>query len=624
MGLTYNVAWLDFEMSPKSKKKSGKKEPNKPQLRARKKKNYKEVNEGNTFDEIDRSIERLGLIIKDVEGDGNCLFRALSDQMFGDESHHSELRQKVCDYIQENSEHFQNFFSSDDETLDKHLERMRNIGTFGDNFELVAFANMNSLDIHIYQDGSVNIMVIKGASLGTDSNVTSEAKQAVLHLAYHSWEHYSSIRNIAGPFEGLPEIDLDKIKQTLSEQQKQPNSELVSEQETDQDPEDINLDKPKSTSTSKEIKALERIQKVKLTTGCQDEEHIKSVLAENNNLYQKAVRVIKKQQREAIKAAKKAAKELKSVPTKSVQTKLDGFQGVIDFPNSPIEQEETSPNKIRKIELTPNSSQADSNTNTIFNSVDQIHPDNEPICDLVDNSNQAEAGLVSLNENKTSGNDRCDEDPLQLLDLTISNGLNQTNPLVGEGYAHNSSLDHPSLALCSGSCDETVADPSPTGLPTGSPKAFGDLDLINLGSCSHHEVTLPNPNPNPHSPVLGTSKGEPLAAPNPGDIQCCLFNNEDPNSLGFSSELKTGLDGLHVPDLNETPQTITSTINEEYVFKPLESTTELDQKIMNPSSSSPLKKKSKPLSKKKLNASPKKNPANDKTKSPPQLSYILI
>lgn len=32
------------------------------------------------------------MFIKDVEGDGNCMFRAISDQLYGNEIYHKELR----------------------------------------------------------------------------------------------------------------------------------------------------------------------------------------------------------------------------------------------------------------------------------------------------------------------------------------------------------------------------------------------------------------------------------------------------------------------------------------------------------------------------------------------------
>lgn len=41
-----------------------------------------------------------GWKIKEMEGDGNCLFRAVSDQIYnGDQSHYDMIRQYCMDYI---------------------------------------------------------------------------------------------------------------------------------------------------------------------------------------------------------------------------------------------------------------------------------------------------------------------------------------------------------------------------------------------------------------------------------------------------------------------------------------------------------------------------------------------
>ena len=40
-------------------------------------------------------LERLGLVLKEVEGDGNCLFRALADQLYGSPDRYKRLRQEV-------------------------------------------------------------------------------------------------------------------------------------------------------------------------------------------------------------------------------------------------------------------------------------------------------------------------------------------------------------------------------------------------------------------------------------------------------------------------------------------------------------------------------------------------
>lgn len=45
--------------------------------------------------EFQKVLKPLGLKIKDVLGDGNCLFRALSDQLYGHEERHERIRQKM-------------------------------------------------------------------------------------------------------------------------------------------------------------------------------------------------------------------------------------------------------------------------------------------------------------------------------------------------------------------------------------------------------------------------------------------------------------------------------------------------------------------------------------------------
>ncbi|CAO3703662.1 unnamed protein product [Rhizopus stolonifer] len=105
------------------------------------------------------------------------------------------IRQEICEYLKENEETYQ-YFIEDDQSFEDYLENMQQDGTFGGNIELAAFAKLNKLDIKVYQPGL--IYVIEG--------VEKQISEQKLHIAYHDWEHYSSIRNLDGPFTGLPEI----------------------------------------------------------------------------------------------------------------------------------------------------------------------------------------------------------------------------------------------------------------------------------------------------------------------------------------------------------------------------------------------------------------------------------
>ncbi|KAF9538860.1 hypothetical protein EC957_006076 [Mortierella hygrophila] len=157
--------------------------------------------------ELKHQLASLNLQLKDTMGDGNCLFRACADQFSGTEKDHPALRAEVCQYIENHEEHFKLFL--DNETVEAHLGKMRRNGTYGGNIELVAFARMKNVDIKVYQPGY--IYVIEGVDVKKEGS--SPGQRPVMHIAYHSWEHYSSIRNIDGPFEGPPEINPRPVKQ---------------------------------------------------------------------------------------------------------------------------------------------------------------------------------------------------------------------------------------------------------------------------------------------------------------------------------------------------------------------------------------------------------------------------
>lgn len=52
-----------------------------------------------------------GLIIKEMEEDGACLFRAISIQLYGDQEMHDLIRQRTMDYIFQNREYFAQFIT---------------------------------------------------------------------------------------------------------------------------------------------------------------------------------------------------------------------------------------------------------------------------------------------------------------------------------------------------------------------------------------------------------------------------------------------------------------------------------------------------------------------------------
>ena len=89
------------------------------------------------------------LEIIDMNADGNCLFRALSDQLNLDHGgSHDQIRTDICDYMEENKNDFSVFLVLEDDgkeeedaaDFESYIKTMREDGEWGGNLELVAAA----------------------------------------------------------------------------------------------------------------------------------------------------------------------------------------------------------------------------------------------------------------------------------------------------------------------------------------------------------------------------------------------------------------------------------------------------------------------------------------------------
>ena len=51
------------------------------------------------FKEKLETLEDVPLTVKNIRGDGNCLFRAISHQIYGTSEHHQMIREKIVEYM---------------------------------------------------------------------------------------------------------------------------------------------------------------------------------------------------------------------------------------------------------------------------------------------------------------------------------------------------------------------------------------------------------------------------------------------------------------------------------------------------------------------------------------------
>lgn len=93
-----------------------------------------------------------GRKIERVLGDGNCLFRALSLQITGDQEHHLTLR-KIIAHTEAKVDLFKKFHLAINQTdyID-HQKNMSRSCTWGTNLEIVVTATIFQLDIYVASD----------------------------------------------------------------------------------------------------------------------------------------------------------------------------------------------------------------------------------------------------------------------------------------------------------------------------------------------------------------------------------------------------------------------------------------------------------------------------------------
>ncbi|VDM94850.1 unnamed protein product [Thelazia callipaeda] len=149
-------------------------------------------------------LRSRGLVIKHVQGDGACLFRAyfLADQIYGDEEMHADVRRLCMDYMEKNSDHFSQFVTED---YRDYITRKRRQDAHGNHIELQAISEIFSRPIEIYEYCTEPRNI---SSSRFDSSQSPEANPPI-RLSYHGAIHYNSVidptKATIGVGLGLPE-----------------------------------------------------------------------------------------------------------------------------------------------------------------------------------------------------------------------------------------------------------------------------------------------------------------------------------------------------------------------------------------------------------------------------------
>ncbi|KRX19764.1 OTU domain-containing protein 5, partial [Trichinella nelsoni] len=145
-----------------------------------------ELNTGVDEDQLDRNFEDAlktakGFIIKKMKADGACLFRAVADQVYGDQEMHDTVRKLCINYMKKNSDYFSQFVT---ESFSDYIARKSLSYAHGNHIEMQAMAELFNRPIEVYQ---YNIEPINTFLSNKNTN------DPPIRLSYHRSIHYNSV-----------------------------------------------------------------------------------------------------------------------------------------------------------------------------------------------------------------------------------------------------------------------------------------------------------------------------------------------------------------------------------------------------------------------------------------------
>ncbi|ETV64944.1 hypothetical protein, variant 2 [Aphanomyces astaci] len=172
------------------------------------------------FDQYVHALHRMNLRLHAVEGDGNCLFRAVSHQLYGDDQHHGIVRRFCMDYMELQRHFFEPFIVGDASAFDRYVRHKRLDAVWGDDPELQALCEL--------YDRPAQVFAYDAAAGAKQLRVFHDTvTRPPICLSFYGGGHYDSVvgpshasnfvRDVPGAFEAR-KVAMIQQKQWSSEE----------------------------------------------------------------------------------------------------------------------------------------------------------------------------------------------------------------------------------------------------------------------------------------------------------------------------------------------------------------------------------------------------------------------
>ncbi|MES1910515.1 MAG: hypothetical protein MHM6MM_009698 [Cercozoa sp. M6MM] len=134
---------------------------------------------------IRADLEKLGLQVRDIAADGNCLFRSVADQLCNHSERHAHFRALCVQYLRDNPDEFRPFVF--DEEYDVYVNRLARQGVWAGNLEIRALSLACQVHIIVHQEHPQPRFCVWHPTIPRTAENTA-------HLLFVDNEHYASVR----------------------------------------------------------------------------------------------------------------------------------------------------------------------------------------------------------------------------------------------------------------------------------------------------------------------------------------------------------------------------------------------------------------------------------------------
>ena len=151
-----------------------------------------------TPEDLSQQLAMIGLQSIRILADGNCFFRAISDQLYDHENDHLKLRATALNHLLVNSTYFLPFLDVEKDSIHTYHSRMSRNGTYVDNLAIMATAFVIKRIIVIHQFGYPPSLIRGGEGINDQVHVSYDRE----HF------HYETVRRINGAVASISLKDL--------------------------------------------------------------------------------------------------------------------------------------------------------------------------------------------------------------------------------------------------------------------------------------------------------------------------------------------------------------------------------------------------------------------------------